>query len=327
MCRRCDMNTSAGAAKPQIFISHASRDKNAADLLVELVHGMEAGLVDVFCSSTPGYDIPAGAGFFQHISEVLGRSSLVVQLITPAFLRSDFCMLETGAAWAQGKSFPLVGPPLTLDAMAGSPLSGLRLRTLTSTGLDELRDRIAKLTQGEPRTLGWTERRDRILRDIRGALDRSSGRPISRLAALGVRGHHLEVWALNEEKRISHSWWPADDENKVWNEPYDFAATGGIVDLAVASRGPEHAEVFAIDERGELWHRWWQPNEWSGWHNFGSRVAPPIAACSFDDGHLEVFVWDTATNSLIHRYSWGPGDWSEWVPLAIAIGPGKTPES
>src|SRR5262245_18208439 len=96
-------------AKPVVFESHASHDKEAVDLLVDLLDGP----VEVFCTSSPGFDIPAGVGFFHHIEMLLRRSSLIVELVTPAFLESEFCKLELGAAWAQGKAFPVLAPPLT----------------------------------------------------------------------------------------------------------------------------------------------------------------------------------------------------------------------
>jgi hypothetical protein len=307
-----------------VFISHAACDKKAVDLLTEWVSGIGDGTIDVFCTSTPGSDIPAGAGFFQYIKDLLKRSELVIHFISPAFLRSEFCMLELGAAWVQDKSFPLLMPPLTLKDMHNSALTNLHLIPLDSgDGLDRLRDRISDLFKLPMKTAGWTDRRDRTVRSILEALGKPTAPLINRVASVGSREYHLEIWALNAEGRVSHSWRPNDDGAKAWNKPYDFHAPGGIVDLAAASRGPDHGEVFAVDNRGVLWHRWWSPGEWSGWSAFGGqRVAPPLSACSLTDGHIEVFALDPATNLVIHQWSPEPGRWDGWVPLDEGLEPG-----
>lgn len=181
---------------------------------------------------------------------------MVVQFITPAFLKSSFCMLELGAACAQQKAFPLLLPPLTASDLAGGPLSGLQGAALASgDGLDELRDRVSDLAGVHVRTAGWAPRRERALRDITSALDHApSGH--ARLAAVGVRDHHIEIWALGDAT-MTHSWWRNDGGEDKWNEPRNFPAPRGITDMAVASAGPSHAEVFTLDNGGTLWRRSW----------------------------------------------------------------------
>jgi hypothetical protein len=317
------MNGGGASARPIIFISHAASDKKAVDLLVDWVSGITGGAADVFCTSSPGYDIPAGTGFFQYIELLLDRSSLVIHFISPAFLLSEFCMLELGAAWAQRKSFPLLIPPLTVRDMDRSALASLQLATLASgDGLDKLRDRLSDLLGLAVRTAGWTERRDRVIRSINEALGQPAVSPITRMASIGIREHHVETWALHAEGRVSHSWWPRDDGAGKWNKPYDFPVPGGVIDLAAASRGPGHGEVFAVDNRGVLWHRQWISPGWSGWEAFpGQRIAPPLSACSLRDGHIEVFAVDPTTNAVIHRWSDEPHSWHDWIPLDEGIEP------
>ena len=116
----------------QVFVSHASQDRAAVDRLVDLIVEIGAGRLQVFCTSTPGFDVPSGQDFFSYIKTILMRSSLVVHFITPAFLLSNFCMLELGAAWAQEKAFLLIAPPLTHVDLASGPLSSLQGSALAS---------------------------------------------------------------------------------------------------------------------------------------------------------------------------------------------------
>lgn len=142
------MNDIPTDKRPTIFVSHAACDKKAVNLLTEWISGVGRGKVDVFCTSTPGSDIPGGSGFFQYIKDFLKRSELVVHFISPAFLRSEFCMLELGAAWAQDKSFP--------SMKASMPQSWLVEESLTSQ---------PRRTASQPAVLvlGWMILKSRLI--------------------------------------------------------------------------------------------------------------------------------------------------------------------
>lgn len=311
-------------SRPQIFISHAHRDKAAVDPLIDLLSDISGRRLEIFCSSSPGFDVPPGKEFFAYIGNILKSSAFVVHFITPAFLHSDFCMLELGAAWAEGKAFPMLAPPLTPDdiALRGGPLVSMQLPTLVSGDvLDKLRDMVSQLVEYTTPTAGWVSRRDRTVGYILGALERSNSWQISRLAAVGTRGDRLEIWALDGNGRINHSWWPSDDNQDThWSRVYDFSAPSGGVDIAVGSRGPNHTEVFVVDNRGSLWHRWWSPEyNWSGWRKFDDDVAGPLTACSFQDDHIEIFAIRKSSGSVIHIWSNEPGVWSNWTPFDFDI--------
>jgi hypothetical protein len=133
---------------------------------------------------------------------------------------------------------------------------------------------------------------------------------------VGVRGKWLDAWALREDGKLSHSWWPRAHGEQTWSEPEDFAAPGATVDIAAASRGPGHAEIFAVDRTGNLWHRWWLQGEgWVIWQRFTSGVASPVAACSFADGQIQVFVTDPETNEVKYSSSSVPATWDPWKVL------------
>lgn len=139
---------------------------------------------------------------------------------------------------------------------------------------------------------------------------------LTRLTAVGVRGQSLDAWALLEDGTLSHTWRPRAEGGQTWSEPEDFAAPGGTVDIAAASRGPGHAEIFAVDRNGNLWHRWWLQDEgWVIWQKFTSGVAAPVAACSFSDGHIQVFATNPETGEVKYSSSSVPASWDTWKVL------------
>ena len=80
----------------KIFVSHADADKLIALPFVELLrHGVK--ISDIFCSSTKGA-IPNGQFFVQHILSELHTLDCTVSLLSPNYLKSQFCIAELGSA-------------------------------------------------------------------------------------------------------------------------------------------------------------------------------------------------------------------------------------
>jgi hypothetical protein len=304
----------------RIFVSHSTRDyASIVDPLVDLLDtGMGLDIREVFCSNTPGLDIPPGVGFMEHIKQRLHEASLTIHVVTPAYLDSQFCLLELGAAWERGSCFPLVVAPLSMERLQRGPLGGMQLKMLDEQGLDSLRDTVRESLGRELPVARWTDRRDRFLGMVKSVS--ASRQPLRRLTAAGVRGHHLEVWKITEDGSVFHRWWPRDSTQGDWHwdEWIEFPVPGNAAEIAATSSGSEHAAVFVLDARGHVWYREWQLNSnWSGWHPLGGLVQGPISAASLRDGHVEVFAQSASGSGLLHRWRDSPSDgWSDgWLPL------------
>lgn len=77
---------------------------------------------DIFCTSLTG-NLPTGEAFIPAIREALVNCKIVIFLITEAYMESQFCLAELGAAWALGQTIvPLLVPPLTHEDIARTPL-------------------------------------------------------------------------------------------------------------------------------------------------------------------------------------------------------------
>lgn len=128
----------------EIFISHASADKPLVDSFVNFIRlGMDISNREIYCITYNKGEIPSGDSFTEHIKENINISKIVILLITPNFLHSNFCMAELGAAWALGKKIiPIIVPPLKFDALEDTPLKarqGIRVETIDIFA-DELKE-------------------------------------------------------------------------------------------------------------------------------------------------------------------------------------------
>lgn len=105
----------------RIFVSHAAKDAELVEELVDLLHvGVGIHPDDVFCSSLPGMNIPTGTGFIDYIRSKIEKPELLVIVVSPEFLKSQFCNNEVGASWALSLPMhPLLVPPLDYGDVRG----------------------------------------------------------------------------------------------------------------------------------------------------------------------------------------------------------------
>lgn len=150
------MNVAADLRVGGVFISHASADKTMATHFKNMLvlGGVPQGRI--FFSSERTTGIPTGDAFASYIRQRLGQAAIVVQLVSPAFLASHFCLLELGGQWAlQTKSFPIAVPPLTPRGV-GEQLGGLQVGTLDDEDtLAELRDVLEAALELRLPTAAW----------------------------------------------------------------------------------------------------------------------------------------------------------------------------
>lgn len=156
-----------------IFISHAVKDKPLADALVDLLQlGANVNSDNVFCSSLEGLGIPSGANFVSHIKQEIQRPKVVIALISPNYLASQFCLCELGATWAMShQMIPLLVPPLSYADVQGV-MTGVQLTKVDyKDGLNQFRDQlqVALGIQGAP-TARWEKKRDQFLNDLTAIL-------------------------------------------------------------------------------------------------------------------------------------------------------------
>ena len=127
----------------RVFISHASRDSEAARELFSWLtaQGFERGFLDIDTEQ----GIPPGAKWEQMLYDELERAQAVVLLLTRNWFDSKWCFAEFAQARSRGKAiFPVIVAP-DGDQYIGDDLQKLDLTHDRAVGLDRLAKRLTEV--------------------------------------------------------------------------------------------------------------------------------------------------------------------------------------
>lgn len=131
----------------QIFVSHASADKELADKVRDMLVLAGVPQERFFYSSDRATGIPSGQDVGTYLRETLREASLVIELVSPTFLKRPMCLMELGGAWVMGLStYPIVIPPLS-RAEAVKAIGNVQMGIMGTARemedvFDELHDRL-----------------------------------------------------------------------------------------------------------------------------------------------------------------------------------------
>lgn len=94
-------NTTPNQKSKKIFISHAQKDMNIVEKMVDLLSHIGLNRNMLFCSSIPGYNIKQGSGdIFDYLKKEFDNNNLfVVFMLSKNYYESAACLNEMGAAW------------------------------------------------------------------------------------------------------------------------------------------------------------------------------------------------------------------------------------
>ena len=107
-------------SKVEVFVTHAHEDEDLAQRLVTAIElGLQVPSDAIRCTSVPGYGFAPGTNFIEALKEELTRASCVVGLWTPRSMKSQWCLIELGAAW--GLAHKTLFLSLGTDAMRDPP--------------------------------------------------------------------------------------------------------------------------------------------------------------------------------------------------------------
>ena len=133
-----------------IFISHAVADQLLAKLLVDfLKEAIGVPTSAIFCSSVKGHDVRLAEDFNAYIKKKIQEPKLVILLMTPAYMESSFCLMELGAAWAQGsRSLAVVVPPTDFQSVTKTLGLKQAWKITDKAGLIDLKQLVTEAITG-----------------------------------------------------------------------------------------------------------------------------------------------------------------------------------
>jgi hypothetical protein len=153
----------------KVFISHASKDTDIVEEIIELLEAIGLNSNQVFCSSLEGYGIGLGDNFLETIKSELSSDSLVLFVLTEDFYNSPVCLCEMGASWVLSKEhIPIIVPPLDYADMKGViPLSqGFKINDAMKLNLFKEKIELSFSLNNTLSLSSWERKRDRILKRI-----------------------------------------------------------------------------------------------------------------------------------------------------------------
>jgi hypothetical protein len=152
----------------KVFISHASKDKEIVEEIIELLEVFGLDNNKIFCTSFEGYGIPLGENFLEKIKHELDENVLVVFVLTNNFYNSPVCLCEMGATWVKTSShIPVLVPPFDYSDIKGVIGSTQGFKLNEPLQLNLFKDQIIeKFGLQLIDNSAWERKRDRILKRI-----------------------------------------------------------------------------------------------------------------------------------------------------------------
>lgn len=162
-----EKNTENSISK--VFISHASKDSEVVEEMIEILETVGLDSNQIFCTSFEGYGIGLGENFLDSIQDELSSDSLVIFMLSKNFYESPVCLCEMGATWVLAKQhIPVLVPPLDYSDVQGViPLTqGFKINEPLKLNL--FKEKIEEFFSiKKPMSMStWERKRDRIVSRI-----------------------------------------------------------------------------------------------------------------------------------------------------------------
>jgi hypothetical protein len=88
---------------PRIFINHGHEDRTITAALMELLKvAFHTEKADIRCTSVTSHGLETGVQTSGQIGSSIVGAEVVIGILTPSVSRSDYVLLELGAAWGSG---------------------------------------------------------------------------------------------------------------------------------------------------------------------------------------------------------------------------------
>ncbi|WOO35114.1 toll/interleukin-1 receptor domain-containing protein [Anaerocolumna sp. AGMB13020] len=134
---------------PMVFISHSSKDREAASNIVQLIKNMGLNKDQIFCSSIPGYDIKLNGDIIETLRELFLKNDLYVLFVhSDDYYQSPISLNEMGAAWALKTNYcSILLPNFPFSAMKGV-VNANTISIKMDNSRSEVKDKLNQLYDG-----------------------------------------------------------------------------------------------------------------------------------------------------------------------------------
>lgn len=153
----------------KVFISHATKDKNIVEELIDILELIGVESNQIFCSSFEGYGIALGENFLDRIKNEISEEALVIFVLSENFYSSKVALCEMGATWVLAREhIPVLIPPFDFKDVEGVlPLTqGLKINDeMKINSLKEKLETLFSINLSMNQST-WERKRDRIIARI-----------------------------------------------------------------------------------------------------------------------------------------------------------------
>ena len=152
-----------------IFISHSSKDKEIVsefcDRILRLGIGIEVN--DIFCTSIEDMNIKNGDDIRKHIKENILSADFSFLLISENYKKSDICLNEMGAVWANDNNVRCYLLPNTDFEQIGWLYDNKQAERLTDqVALDKLYNELVNFYNLAGRIETWSRQRETFVKNV-----------------------------------------------------------------------------------------------------------------------------------------------------------------
>lgn len=106
-------------SQKKIFISHSTKDKALAEIIVDLAVACGISIGEIFCSSYKGTDVKQQIS--PEIKQALSTSILDIIILSNDYKESLYCLNEAGVIWYKSNNLKLI---VTLPEVFDEPIAG-----------------------------------------------------------------------------------------------------------------------------------------------------------------------------------------------------------
>lgn len=169
----------------KLFISHSSKDKEIVSEFCDRILRLGIGISsdDIFCTSIEDMNIKNGEDIREHIKDNILSADFSILLISENYKKSEICLNEMGAIWANDNNVRYYLLPNTIFNQIGWLCDTKQVEKLNDhVALDKLYNELTNYYKLERRIEAWSRQRVTFVNSVSQSIIESSEKTPKRLS-------------------------------------------------------------------------------------------------------------------------------------------------